>query len=155
MARTIDAQRVRAAWRALDEIALFDLRDEGPYSLAHPLFAVSLPLAQIESRIEALAPRKSAPIVVYDNGEGLIARGVERIAALGYSDVRVLEGGLAGYARVGELYRDVNVPSKAFGELVEAIRHTPSLAAEGSRRSSTRARTSSCSIPGASRNISR
>ncbi len=29
----------------------------------------------------------------------------------------------------GEVFRDVNVPSKAFGELVEAIRHTPSLSA--------------------------
>src|SRR6185437_3379382 len=28
-----------------------------------------------------------------------------------------------------EIFRDVNVPSKAFGELVEAIRHTPSLSA--------------------------
>jgi hypothetical protein len=27
------------------------LRDEGPYSLEHPFFAVFLPLAQIESRI--------------------------------------------------------------------------------------------------------
>src|SRR5262249_10619124 len=30
---------------------------------------------------------------------------------------------------IGEIFRDVNVPSKAFGELVEAIRHTPSLSA--------------------------
>ena len=130
MAGVIEAEALREAWRRQDEIALFDLRDEGPFSLAHPFFAVSLPLAQIEARIEALAPRKSAPIVVYDNGEGLTHRGVERIAALGYLDVSVLEGGLAAYALRGELFRDVNVPSKAFGELVESIRHTPSLSAE-------------------------
>jgi rhodanese-related sulfurtransferase len=40
-----------------------------------------------------------------------------------------LEGGLSAYALVGEVFRDVNVPSKAFGELVEAIRHTPSMSA--------------------------
>jgi rhodanese-related sulfurtransferase len=130
MAEGIDPDALRAFWRQRREIALFDLRDEGRYSEAHPFFAVSLPVAQIESRIEALAPRKSAPIVVYDDGEGLTKRGAQRIEALGYSDVRILEGGLAAYARRGEVFRDVNVPSKAFGELVEAIRHTPSLSAE-------------------------
>ncbi|HTQ71582.1 MAG TPA: rhodanese-like domain-containing protein [Acidocella sp.] len=120
---------LRAAWRAGQEIALFDLREEGPYSLAHPFWAVSLPLAQIELRIRALVPRLSAPIVVYDDGEGLTRRGAERIAVLGYANVAILEGGLTGYAAVGEVFRDVNVPSKAFGELVEAIRHTPSASA--------------------------
>jgi len=130
MVEEIDAARLRQFWRRGEEIALFDVRDEGPYSEAHPFFAVSLPLAQIESRISALAPRKSTPIVVYDDGEGLVARASERIAAAGYSDVRILTGGLAEYRRHGEVFRDVNVPSKAFGELVEAIRHTPSLSAE-------------------------
>jgi len=126
----ISPVELRRHWRHDEEIALFDLRDEGPYSLAHPFFAVSLPLAQIESRLLRLAPRKSAPVVVYDNGEGLVESGARRIAALGYQDVRILDGGLAAYRRFGELFRDVNAPSKAFGELVESIRHTPSLAAE-------------------------
>ena len=50
---------------------------------------------------------------------------------LGYIDVSLLEGGLDGWRIAGgELFIDVNVPSKAFGELVESQRHTPSLAAE-------------------------
>ncbi|CCD99137.1 rhodanese-like domain-containing protein [Bradyrhizobium sp. STM 3809] len=127
---TITPAELRRRWRASEEVALLDVREEGPYSLSHPFFAVSLPLSQIELRILDLIPRLSAPIVVYDDGEGYAARAVPRIRALGYSDVAVLEGGLAGYARVGEVFRDVNVPSKAFGELVEAIRHTPSLSAD-------------------------
>ena len=129
MPRFISAENLRRFWREGREVALFDLREEGPYAEAHPLWAVSLPLSEIEVRIEALVPRRSAPIVVYDDGEGFAAAGAARIAALGYADVAVLEGGLAAYARVGEVYRDVNVPSKAFGELVESIRHTPSLPA--------------------------
>ncbi len=121
---------LRTLWRSNAEVALFDLREEGPYSLAHPFWAVSLPLAQIELRIRALVPRKNAPIVVYDDGEGLTQRGAERIAALGYTDVSILDGGLAAYRELGEVFRDVNVPSKAFGELVESIRHTPSAGAE-------------------------
>lgn len=130
MTRLITPVELRQIWREGREVALFDLRPEGPYAEAHPLWAVSMPLSEIETRIEALVPRRSAPIVVYDDGEGFAEAGVARIAALGYETVSVLAGGLAAYAAVGEVYRDVNVPSKAFGELVEAIRHTPSLPAE-------------------------
>lgn len=131
---TISPAALRLLWRASAEVALFDLREEGPFSLAHPFWAVSLPLAQIELRIRALVPRRTAPVVVYDDGERLTQRGAERIAALGYEDVRILEGGLAAYRAVGEVFRDVNVPSKAFGELVEAIRHTPSASPEEVKR---------------------
>ena len=130
MSKIIDAATLRDLWRQGEDVALFDLREEGPYSLAHPFWAVSLPIAQIELRIRPLVPRLSAPIVVYDDGEGLTTRGAQRIAALGYTDVRVLDGGLAAYRREGEVFRDVNVPSKAFGELVEAVRHTPSAPAQ-------------------------
>jgi len=84
----------------------------------------------IELRLLDLVPRQNVPVVVYDDGEGCAARAVPRIQALGYTDIAILAGGLSGYARHGEVFRDVNVPSKAFGELVEAIRHTPSLSAD-------------------------
>jgi rhodanese-related sulfurtransferase len=126
----VTALELRRRWRAGEEVALLDVREEGPYSLAHPFFAVSLPLSQIELRILDLIPRLSAPIVVYDDGEGYAVRAAARLATIGYSDISILEGGLAAYARNGEVFRDVNVPSKSFGELVEAIRHTPSLSAD-------------------------
>jgi rhodanese-related sulfurtransferase len=122
-------QAIRHAWRTGAEVALLDVREEGAFAEAHPFFAVSLPLSQIKLRILDLVPRFSAPVVVYDDGEGLAERAAARIAASGYSDVSILEGGLAAYGRAGEVFRDVNVPSKAFGELVEAIRHTPSVSA--------------------------
>jgi len=128
--RLTSPAELRRRWRAGEEVALLDVREEGPYSLAHPFFAVSLPLSQIELRILDLVPRRDAPIVLYDDGEGYAARACQRLAALGYSDVAILDGGLSGYARSGEVFRDVNVPSKAFGELVEAIRHTPSLSSD-------------------------
>ena len=129
MARTITPQELRRHWIAGREVALLDVREEGPYSESHPLFAISVPVSEIEEKLPPLVPRLSAPIVVYDNGEQYVDRAVCRVATLGYTDVGVLEGGLEAYSRVGEVYRDVNVPSKAFGELVESIRHTPSLPA--------------------------
>lgn len=60
--------------------------------------------------------------------EALLA--ARRLRALGYTQVHLLQGGLAAWRAAGlELFRDVNVPSKAFGEWVEAERHTPSLPA--------------------------
>jgi len=38
----------RAALIEGREMALLDVREEGPYSRGHPLFAVSLPLSRIE-----------------------------------------------------------------------------------------------------------
>lgn len=112
------------------EIALLDIRDEAVFAEAHPLFAASLPLDRVELDILDRVPRLTTPIVVYDDGEGLADASLPRLAALGYSNVSVLEGGLNGWRTAGgEIFRDVNTPSKAFGELVEARRHTPSLTA--------------------------
>ncbi|CAK7243287.1 MAG: hypothetical protein STHCBS139747_004804 [Sporothrix thermara] len=130
MTKLTTPQEVRYRWVNGLEVALLDTREEGPYADAHPLFAVTVPVSEVETKLPALVPRQSVPIVVYDNGEGYAGRAVSRIVALGYTDVSVLAGGLAGYSGVGELYRDVNSASKAFGELVEAIRGTPSLPPE-------------------------
>ncbi|KAL4787076.1 Rhodanese-like domain-containing protein [Aspergillus varians] len=129
MAKSITAYKLRQHWINQHEIALLDVREEGPFAESHPLFAISVPVSEIETKLPALVPRLSAPIVVYDDGEDYAERATARVLALGYRDVAVLEGGLSAYARVGEVYRDVNVPSKAFGELVESIKHTPSRSA--------------------------
>lgn len=122
---------LRAALLARRELALLDVREEDPFAQAHPLFAANLPLSKLELEVYARVPRRDTPVTVYDDGEGLAEVAAQRLLALGYSDVAVLDGGLGGWrAAGGELFKDVNVPSKAFGELVEAERHTPSLAAE-------------------------
>jgi rhodanese-related sulfurtransferase len=129
--KTITPQQLRRHWIDGHEIALFDVREEGPYADAHPFFALTLPVSDIEVKLPALVPRLSAPIVVYDDEKtkGYAQEAASRILALGYLDVAILEGGLSGYARVGEVFQDVNVPSKAFGELVHDIRKTPSVPA--------------------------
>jgi rhodanese-related sulfurtransferase len=122
---------VRAALLAGREIALLDVREEDPHAQCHPLFAANFPLARIELDAWTRLPRRDVPIVLLDAGEGLAIRAAERLEALGYTDVAILEGGLDGWLRAGgEVFRDVNVPSKAFGEFVESQRHTPSLSAE-------------------------
>ena len=128
---TVTPREVRQDWIARREIALLDLREEDPFARAHPLFASQLPLSRLELEILDRVPRKDAKIVLYDDGEGLVSPAGKRLAALGYTQIRALAGGLQGWKDAGyELFQDVNSYSKAFGELVEARRHTPSLPAQ-------------------------
>jgi len=131
MTATVTAADVRLALIARREIALIDLREEDPFAKAHPLFAACLPLSRLELDVLDRIPRKDAPIVLFDDGDGLVAPASARLARLGYTDVSALEGGLGGWRAAGyELFQDVNSYAKAFGELVETRRHTPSFAAE-------------------------
>lgn len=129
--RTVSPDEVRAAWIERKEIALIDVREEAFHAQDHPLFAANLPLSRLELEAYARLPRKNVRIVLFDNGEGQASTAAIRLAQLGYTDVSQLAGGMQGWRDTGfELFRDVNSPSKAFGELVEARRHTPSLSAE-------------------------
>ena len=123
--------QVRQALLADQEIALLDVREEDPFAQGHPLFAANLPLGRIELDAWRRIPRLDTTVVVYDNGEGLVPRAIQTLRELGYTQVHALHGGLQGWRDAGgELFIDVNVPSKSFGELVEAQRHTPSLSAQ-------------------------
>ena len=114
-----------------EEIAFLDVREEDPHAREHPLFAANLPLARIEIDAYGKLPKKNIPIVTLDDGEGYAELAAQRLSALGFSDVSVFEGGVTGWkAAGGEVFKDVNVPSKSFGELVESKRHTPSLSAQ-------------------------
>ena len=122
---------VRDALLSKQEIALLDVREEAPHALGHPLFAANLPLGRIELDAYSRIPRLSTAIVVLDNGEGLSTLAAQRLHTLGYTNIAILEDGLSGWrAAGGEIFQDVNAPSKAFGELVEARVHTPSLSAQ-------------------------
>ena len=135
---TMTPQQVRQHLLDRREIALIDVREEDPYAQSHPLFAVQLGAARIELDAPWRLPRRDVTIVVYDNGEGLAVPSARKLQGLGYARVHLLaadghpgSSGLAAWAASGgELFRDVNVPSKSFGELVEHERHTPSLPAE-------------------------
>jgi rhodanese-related sulfurtransferase len=128
---SVTASQVRTALLLREEIALLDVRHEATFATGHPLFAANMAAGRIVLEAEARLPRKDVAIVLYDNGEDLVPVAAEQLKALGYGNVRQLQGGLQGWKAAGyEVFEDVNSYAKAFGELVEARRHTPSLAAE-------------------------
>ena len=128
---SVTPSQIRCALLLREEIALLDLRHEAAFATGHPLFAANMAAGRIALEAETRLPRKDVPIVVYDAGEGLVAQAADRLQALGYTDVRQLGGGLGAWQAAGyEVFQDVNSYAKAFGELVESRRHTPSLPAE-------------------------
>src|ERR1051325_298670 len=101
--------QIRRALLLREEIALLDVRQEAAFATGHPLFAANMAAGRIELEAEIRLPRKNVPIVLYDAGEGLVASAADRFAALGYSDVRQLDGGLQGWRDAGyEVFQDVN-----------------------------------------------
>src|SRR5690349_15706824 len=109
------------------ELALIDVREAGQFGESHLLFATPVPYSRLELDIATLVPRKNARIVVCDDGaSGIAERAAQRLQAMGYSEVAVLDGGTRAWQDAGyTLFAGVNVPSKLFGELVEHEYHTP------------------------------
>jgi rhodanese-related sulfurtransferase len=127
----ITAAELRERYQAGGEIAIVDAREEGTFHERHLLMAACLPLSRLELLAPNLLPRRSAPIVVCDDGEGLAQRAAARLIEGGYSDVTVLEGGVKAWEATGfPVYSGVHVPSKAFAEVVEHKYGTPWISAE-------------------------
>src|SRR6266404_2011393 len=131
----LSVQRVKAMLKSGEVFAFFDVREEGEFSTeGHPLFATPLPLSRLEPRAFALLPDPHTRIVLMDGGEesrdpqwsGRANRAAARLSQLGYTDLAVMKGGLKDWRDAGyEVFTGVNVPSKAFGEVVEHENDTP------------------------------
>src|SRR5215471_3147322 len=131
MVGSITPAQLRDRYQSGGEIAIVDAREEGSFHDRHLLMASCLPLSRLELLAPRLLPRRSAPIVVCDGGEGLTERAAARLAEGGYTDVAVLAGGADAWEAVGfPVYSGVHVPSKAFAEVVEHEMKTPWITAE-------------------------
>ena len=112
------------------ELALIDVREELIFSQNHLLLARSVPLSRLELQFAQLVPRRATRIVLCDDADGLAERAAAMLRRNGYTDLRILAGGVAAWGGAGfELFSGMNVPSKAFGEYVEHANGTPSIAA--------------------------
>jgi len=128
---TVDATILKNWLHDGAEIALLDVREHGQYGESHLFYATPMAYSRLELEIARLVPRSLTRIVVYDDGVlGVAKCAAHRLASLGYVNTYVLMQGTRGWADAGfELFAGVNVPSKAFGELVEGHYHTPSIEA--------------------------
>jgi rhodanese-related sulfurtransferase len=136
---TIDADSLHQLLGSGTEYALVDVREAGVTAeQGSILLAVSIPLSVLELRVRTRIPRLSTPIIVYDGGDGdhgLAERGAARLTGLGYTDVRVLDGGLRSWAAAGHKVQSGgdHVIGQAFGEWIEHVYETPHITVDNYR----------------------
>ena len=98
MSNSISPAALNAELQDGREMALIDVRDQGVYFDSHLFWAVCIPLARLELMVLDLVPRKSVRIVLCDDGpSGMAGEAMAVLGSLGYTDVRVLEGGTAAW----------------------------------------------------------
>ena len=127
MPKSIDARTLKQWLQDGLELALLDVREAGQFGEGHLFFATSVPYSELELVIGRLIPRTRTRIVVHDEGDdALAARALDRLAAMGYSNLHLFSGGCGSWSAAGyQVYKGVNLPSKTFGELVEHAYDTP------------------------------
>lgn len=128
MPSAIAPREISELLRAESPLALIDVREHGEYNATHIPGSSSLPRRLLEFRFARLVPCRDVQVVLCDDDgqrASLAARTLERF---GYSRVGVLDGGINRWASDGlRTEWGMNVPSKAFGERVEAEYHVPSI----------------------------
>jgi rhodanese-related sulfurtransferase len=113
------------------EIALLDVRETGVYAHGHLLLAASAPAWRLGLLIDRLVPRRDTRVVLVDGDGSRVDEAAATLRSLGWTSVSALDGGTQAWvAWGGELFSGTNVPSKAFGELIEHQHHTPSIDAD-------------------------
>src|SRR2546430_8203778 len=97
----VSAGQLKAQLHDGGEIALLDAREEGVFHARHLLLASCVPLGRLELLVDDLVPRRATRVVWCDDGDGSALRAAHRTSALGYSDVAVLEAGIAAWEAAG------------------------------------------------------
>ncbi|HVA81558.1 MAG TPA: rhodanese-like domain-containing protein [Candidatus Binataceae bacterium] len=117
MAETISADQLGELMRSDSVFALIDVREWGEFSLEQVLGARNIARGSLEKYLPFLVPRRDVPVVFVcaDGARSTLA--AKTAQAVGYSRVRVLTQGIAGWTRAGgETYGGWSLTGKDYGE---------------------------------------
>jgi len=130
MTELISTQAFRALFAADAEFAVIDPRETSAFASGHLLAASNLPRSRLENLIELAVPHTDTLCVFYDSGAGEAEAAVELLRTMGYSQLAILNGGIAAWeASGGAVFTGTSVPGKAFGEFIEKFCATPAMSA--------------------------
>lgn len=92
----IEAQELAQLLGDKRGVAVFDVRSPGDFEgpLGHVREARNLPLAEVQSRLAELKPLKNEPIVLVCRTHKMSDSAAHQLEAAGFSDVRVVRGGM-------------------------------------------------------------
>lgn len=124
-----------ALWMSADEVAglrdgsharyVVDLRTPDAYLVGHVPGAISLPAGQVLLESEAWLPCMALPVVLVGSSRAQTTWAASHLQALGYGDVRALDGGIAAWCDAGQALSHglppLNLPPRAFTAPLEEI----------------------------------
>jgi sulfur-carrier protein adenylyltransferase/sulfurtransferase len=87
------------------DVTVVDVRESTEWDEGHIPGAVHVPRGHLESRIEAVAPDRERPLVLYCAGGVRSALAARQLAELGYSDVVSMSGGFQAWKSEGRPWR--------------------------------------------------
>src|SRR4051812_45256418 len=117
----IDAAELEHQRASARPPVLLDVRERGEFALGQIAGATPLPRGLIELRLPRVVPDPTWPLVIYSGAGHRSALAAATITAMGYRDVRVLDGGLDAWRSNGRpVIEGWGVPGKAYGERVAA-----------------------------------
>ncbi|PYE13200.1 rhodanese-related sulfurtransferase [Paraburkholderia silvatlantica] len=126
---------LRAALAARNELAILDVREEGVSARRRLFYSSIAPVGRLGLLVRQLVPRRAAPVVLVDEAGEYTARAAALLARFGYTNVSILDGGMAGWEAAGfEVFSGTNVPGKTFGEMIEHRLNTPNIDADTLKR---------------------
>ena len=108
--------------------ALIDVREPGEYNASHIPGSSLIPRRMLEFDLPVAIPHPAALAVFCDDDGRRVARAVATAAAMGYTNVAWLDGGVNRWMSLDYPTEwGVNVPSKDFGEKMEVVHQVPEI----------------------------
>jgi rhodanese-related sulfurtransferase len=138
MAGAIAPKALEALLEGSSPFALIDVREAGEYNSSHIPGASLIARRQLEFSMPLAVPFPGTPVVLCDDDGRRATLAAATVERMGYRQVSVLDGGINRWVTDGfSTEWGSNVPSKDFGEKVEAV-HTvrscsPAIASRGPR----------------------
>ena len=83
-----------------DGVLYLDCREPSEYNLGHIKDALFLPRGNLETKIEALIPRKQK-VLIYCASGNRSALAADTMQQMGYTDVASMSGGIRGWLDAG------------------------------------------------------
>ena len=128
MPRPITSDQLLDLFEGDTPFALIDVREPGEYNASHIPGSSLIPRRMLEFDLAAAVPHPGTLVALCDDDGRRVARAVETVEQMGYSDVVWLEGGVNRWMSLDHPTEwGVNVPSKDFGEKMEVVHHVPEI----------------------------
>ena len=128
IAREISPAALGELLEGTSQFALIDVREPGEYNSAHIPGASLISRRRLEFQMPLAVPSKATRVVLCDDDGRRSKLAASTLDRMGYGRVSTLDGGINQWTSLGYPTEwGSNVPSKDFGEKVEAVHHVPEI----------------------------